>query len=91
MKVLLVMAYLLTSHVAWAEEPPPLPEGGLDFFLEGACIDKESNLEGYCYMGTSKDDVTYLTFWQDGKMMLIREVTGDTYKTIWTSDHFNSI
>lgn len=91
MRYVLLIVLALFAFSVKANELPPLPEGGLDFFLEGVCIDDESGQEGYCYMGKSKDGVTYLTFWQDDKMMLIREVTGDTYKTIWTSDHFNSI
>ena len=72
-------------------EPPLLPEGRLAFFYQAACVDDESHEEGYCYMGKSQDGTVYMSFWQGDKLMFIREVTGDTYITIWTDPMFNSI
>lgn len=90
LKLALVLCLSLWATTTRAE-PPPVPEGGLTFFLEQPCRDQESGQKGYCYMGKSQDGTVYMTFWQNGELMLIREVTGDTYITIWASDKFNSI
>lgn len=81
---------LMFATAARADEPPPIPEGGLAFFLEGPCSDNETGERGYCYMGRATDGSVYLTFYQDDELMMVRKVTGDSYKTIWQADHFAS-
>lgn len=69
-------------------EPPPVPPGGIHYYLESACTDIETGQDGYCYMGDSIDGTTYLTFWQGSELMMIRKVLPEGYETIWMSDLF---
>ena len=86
----IAICVLMASQVD-ANEAPPVPEGGLQFIQQGACIDDESGEKGDCYLGITKDGRTLLTFWQNGILMFIREVVADGYTTIWVNDMFNSI
>lgn len=74
-----------------ASEPPPVPGGGIAYFKAYDCTDSISGQAGYCYRGVTIDGRQILTFYQDGVLMLIREIFKDRYETIWTNDQFNSI
>lgn len=94
LKLALVLSQSLWASTTRAEPPPPVPEGGINFYHQEPCTEAISGQKGMCYMGKSQDGTTYLTFWQYGVLMMIREVTPDEplgYKTIWTSPQFNSI
>ena len=83
MKYILSLLLLLwTTLPSISEELPPVPEGGINYFLQGPCKDNESGLKGYCFMGKTNDGRTILTFWQDDELMFIRQVVGDGYETI---------
>ena len=91
MKVLLTCLALLSSTTVNANEAPPVPEGGLRFISQQACVDKESGEKGDCFIGQAKDGKIFLTFWQGDILMFIREIAGDSYVTIWVNERFNSI
>lgn len=86
-----ILALLLTTATGKANEPPPVPEGGINYYLEGHCRDHESGQEGYCYMGNTTDGRTLMMFWQGQELMFIRKVVGDGYETIWVNPKFNSL
>lgn len=93
MRPLLAILLLLSmTHFSTAETtPPPVPEGGLTFIMQQSCMDNETGQKGYCYLGKDKDGKIFLTFWQDGILMFIREVVGDSYITIWVNSVYDSI
>ena len=83
--VLILGWLLLTTGVATSEgnSPPPVPEGGLIYTHQSVCTDIETQEEGYCYLAHDLTGIVYLTFWQDGEMKFIRQVTADGYITLW--------
>lgn len=88
--LLTVLLAVLSAPVS-ANEAPAVPEGGLSLVLQQSCVDNESGQKGDCYLMQAMDGKMYLTFWQGGIMMFIREVVGDIYTNIWVNDQFNSI
>lgn len=90
MRLLPTAMLVLCPSIGQANEPPPIPEGGINYYLEGACLDNETGQKGYCYMGTTHDGRTLMTFWQNDVLMLIREVVGDGYKSVWLNPMFAS-
>lgn len=86
--IVLLLAAL--PAMAMANEPPPVPEGGINFVIESECEDHETGQKGECYGGYAVDGTFYVVFWQDNVMMFIRKSVGDSYETIWVNDHYNS-
>lgn len=86
----LILLLLLFPFGAMATEPPTPPEGGITFYYQTACTDLATKEVGYCYVGKDKNDVTYVTFWQQDKLMKITTITGDKVEIIWQDDHFAS-
>ena len=73
-------------------EPPPVPDGGINFYFEAACTDNETGQKGYCYVGYDKGGTTYMTFWQQGQLMMIRKILSRTeYETVWTAVTYGSV
>lgn len=92
MLLALALSQSLMPASSMAEEPPPIPEGGLNFFYEGECIDNETGQPGYCYVGYAVDHTVYLTFWQNGTLQMIRKVIDETdYETVWTRSTFAGV
>lgn len=89
---LLTLALAILGTGAMANEPPPVPEGGLQVvFILQTCQDAETLEKGTCYVLQDKDGNIYSTFYQDGVLMFIRKSIPDGYETIWTNDQFNTI
>ena len=90
-----LVAILMTCALAVpsiANEPPPVPEGGLKhIFHFPVCEDKETGEEGECRMSQDKDGNWFTTFWQEGQLMFIRKAVTGGYETIWVNDEYNSI
>jgi hypothetical protein len=83
---------MAVTTTANAEHPtPPVPDGGINYTMEGQCVDTESKEEGYCYGGYTVDGTFVLTFWQNGELKLIRQATSDGYVTLWTAHGFDTI
>lgn len=76
---------------AVADEPPPVPEGGLVLVYESPCGDNETGIAGYCYFMQDIAGEVYLTFWVNDEMMFIRHVIGEGYETIWVNPTYNAI
>ncbi len=89
--LLLALCLALGATTTRADEPPPVPEGGLNFYYETPCTDNETGAAGYCYLGQAVDGTTYLTFFQDGELMFIRKITGETYETVWTRATYGGV
>ncbi len=85
-----ILATILTTGLTRADEPPPVPEGGINFVIEGKCTDQETGEKGDCYGGYTNDGTFYVTFWQDGVMMFIRKSTGTGYEPVWVNAQYNS-
>lgn len=91
------LAYALTALLALsspslADHPvPPVPEGGINYTIQGECQDNETGEKGYCYAGYTKDGTFVLSFWQDGVLKMIRRVVGDSYETIWVAHGFGEV
>jgi hypothetical protein len=81
----LTLAASLSSTMAIADEPPPVPDGGLWFYAEAPCRDNETGQEGHCYIGQANDGTVYMTFWQRDELQFIRKVLSRTeYEQVWT-------
>lgn len=92
LRLALVLAALALPTTATADEPPPVPEGGLNFYYDSPCSDQETGEVGHCFLGRAIDGTIYMTFWQNEELMLIRRVLPDGgYETIWTKFSFNTI
>lgn len=89
--VIFVLLGWLTGPV-YADEPPPPPEGGINYTIQSPCADNETGLKGFCYAGYGTDGTFYLTFYQDGVLQFIRRVPlGQTdYEVVWVRDTYNS-
>ena len=87
----LALCLVLSPAMSMADEAPPVPEGGLSFFYQSPCADSETGQKGYCFLGRDQTGQTFLTFWQEEELMFIRQVTGDTYETIWVNPKYNSV
>jgi len=91
MKLLFILASILMTTGAMANEAPPVPEGGFQVLAETTCSDNETGQKGMCYYLQAVDGRVYLAFWQQEVLMFIREIKGDSYETIWVNDEFNTI
>ena len=93
MQRLLVLLLLLPT-MAMANHPlPPIPEG-MHSTSSMDCTDNETGEKGFCILLQDKAGERYLAFYQDGEVMFIRLITGDSpnsYETLWTADQFNTI
>lgn len=88
----LALAMSLLGTMATADPPPPVPDGGLIFIMEGECTDNETGQAGYCYISMDKTGKRYLAFYQDDVLMLIRQVLSqDDYETIWVNPLYVSV
>jgi hypothetical protein len=92
LQLVLVLFLALWGTTTRADEPPPVPEGGINFVIEGKYTDHETGAEGECYGGYGTDGTFYLTFWQNGVMMFIRQKKGNApYETVWTNAVFMGV
>jgi hypothetical protein len=80
----LVLAYLLTSSVAWAEPPPPVPPEGLVHYKNEACTDPVWGLQGICYYSHDVHGNYYIAFYDERNvcMFIMQKVDGE-YKELW--------
>ena len=86
-----ILTALLVASSAHANEPPPIPEGGINYVMQGECQDNETGLTGYCYGGYDNKGNFYLTFWLDNQLQFIRKVVeNQPYETICVNDTYNS-
>lgn len=90
-KYLIGLLCFLWPIAGLANEPPPVPEGGLKPLYDTPCIDVETNQKGHCYVMRDLSGNTYVTFWQQGELQTIRQVTDDGYKTIWMRDTYSGV
>lgn len=88
---ILALCLVLVASTTRADEPPPVPEGGINFFYESPCEDNETGQAGHCYVGVDVEGNTYLTFFQDGELMFIRKVIGDTYEVVWVRATYGGV
>lgn len=89
--LLLALCLALGATTTRADEPPPVPEGGLSTIYEAPCSDNETGIEGYCYFMQDVSGDVYLTFWVNDELMFIRHVIGDGYEVIWIHPAYNAI
>ena len=90
LRITLALYLVLLASMIKAE-PPPVPEGGISYYQQGVCVDKETHQRGYCYWGHDKDQAVYTTFWQENVLMFIRKATGaTTYEVVWVNPYYNS-
>lgn len=90
--VLLALSLVVLPAMSMADEPPPVPEGGLTFYFQASCEDNETGQKGYCYFGHTIDGRTFMSFFQGETLMFIREVLGRTeYKQMWTNPQYVSV
>lgn len=74
-----------------ANEPPPVPEGGLAILHEQPCSDGETMQKGYCYYMQDTEGNVYVTFWQGETLQFIRKIVGESYETVWENDIYRGI
>lgn len=86
-----IMATILTTGLALANDPPPVPEGGFALLGEMPCGDQETGQEGYCYFLLDVEGNQYVTFWQGETLQFIRRITADGYEVVWVNDTYNGI
>lgn len=92
LQLVLVLSALALPMTATADEPPPVPEGGLWFYAEAPCRDNDTGQEGYCYFGQAKDGRRFMTFYQHDVLMFIRQVLSrEEYEQIWTNPLYVSV
>ena len=91
MRALLTLSLLLLPTMAMANHPlPPIPEG-MHSIANMDCSDKETGEKGFCILLQDSAGERYMAFYQDGQVMVIRQITGDgTYITLWTADRYNT-
>jgi hypothetical protein len=92
-KLLALALFLSLMPVSsMADGPPPIPDGGLNFYADAPCTDTETGQQGHCYFGQARDGKRYMTFYQFDTLMFIREILSQTdYKTVWTNPLFVSV
>lgn len=90
LRITLVLLLALSASTIRANEPPPVPEGGITFYYQSVCKDVKTDEDGMCYVGRDKAGATYVTFFQEGRVMKITKVVDDVATVIWTDDHFAS-
>lgn len=90
-KALAVSLALLAGSTALANEPPPVPEGGLQTLYSSVCTDKETGIGGVCFLVVDIQGNTYLLFFIDEKIMFIRKMKEDGYDLVWMHDKYNSV
>lgn len=90
-RIILVLSTALWVQGVQANEPPPVPEGGLTVLLETPCEDAATKQKGTCYALQDKDGNIYVAFWQEGTLMFIRRPLGDSYEEVWVNDIFGTI
>lgn len=85
---LLALCLAVSATTTRAEDNPlpPVPEGGLMVVAQGDCTDAATGVEGYCVMSQDRQGNIYVIFAIDGEPREIRQVVGDTYKVIWSSN-----
>jgi hypothetical protein len=87
---LIALSFSLLGSISHANEPPPLPLGGLVPLHEAPCSDMETGERGHCYLQKDLMDNVYMSFMQDDVLMFIRRVIDGGYETIWMNDRYNS-
>ena len=86
-----ILATILTTGLAHANEPPPEPEGGLVVTYASPCFDRETGEQGMCYLLRDIHGGTYTAFWQGETLQFIRRPLPEGgYETVWINDMYNS-
>lgn len=90
MLLALALCAMAQTTTATANEPPPVPEGGLNHLYSAPCQDRETGEEGTCYFMQDVQGNSYIAFWQGETLQFIRQVFPDRYENIWVNDMYNS-
>ncbi len=91
MRFIALCALLLFPFGGMANEPPPVPEGGLTHQFTTPCSDGETGQKGTCYLMQDKDGTLYTVFYQGDTLMFIRREVPGGYETVWVNEKYNSI
>lgn len=88
--LILALCLVLWGTTTKADDPPPVPNGGITFTYQATCTDIATSEKGMCYVGHDIEGNYYVTFWQDDQLMKISKVVGDEVEVVWMDDHFAS-
>lgn len=90
MRHILVLAVGLMASQVMANEPPPVPEGGLIALASTPCQDAATKEQGQCFVMQDVQGNVYVSFYQGETLMFIRRPLGDSYEDIWVNERFNT-
>lgn len=75
---------LAVTTMATADEPPPVPEGGLVHLKNEPCTDVVFNLNGTCYYSRDLEGNHYVAFFTQAELaMVIWQVIDGQMVEIW--------
>lgn len=79
----LVLAFCLTSCAAWAEPPPPVPDGGLTHYKQEPCVDSVFGMDGMCFYSLDIRNNRYVAFYVGDLGMVIWRLEDGEMVEIW--------
>lgn len=80
--ILALVAFTLAT-TAIADEPPPVPEGGLTHYKREVCTDPVFGLTGECFYSHDVFNNRYKAFYVGDLGMVIFELQDGEYVEIW--------
>ena len=78
-----ILAIILTTGLAKAEPPPPVPDGGLTHYKNEPCVDAESGLDGTCYYSHDIHNNRYRAFYVGDLAWAIYKLQDGEWAEIW--------
>lgn len=85
---LMILGLLLLTKLALAA--PPVPDGATVVARFG-CSDLATREVGLCVVLVDAAGQTWVAFFQDNHIKLLRRMEGDGYVTVWTAPGFGTI
>lgn len=90
LSTLIALSCVLWAAGANSQELPPVPEGGLLHYKVFDCVDQVSGLTVVCVQSKDMEGNEYMTLMQNGKVVEIRKIVGDSYVVIYQQEHFGT-
>lgn len=83
LQLALVLGVLQTT-TATADEPPPVPDGGLNHYYNEPCTDPVFGLDGTCFYSLDVKNNRYIAFYTEGNLcMYIMQNVDGVYVEMW--------
>lgn len=81
--ILWVLLFMLCASIVRADEPPPVPPGGLIHDRNEPCVDPVWGLQGTCFYSHDQQNNRYVAFYVGDLAMYISKLIDGQYVEIW--------